>query len=102
MIALTGFETLSGLHGRFGGVDSLDDTKMWGEMISKAERLLIYYCAPPYNSSGIGNYGSGLKDLIILNYGTKAMLPFELSTLYEDSEYAKSDDGRWKYYSRNE
>ena len=60
------------------------------KMIGMAESLLIYYCAPSYNARGI-SYKSleGIDDLIVLNYGSKAMLPYELSTLYERSEYVQ-------------
>jgi hypothetical protein len=64
--------------GRLGGVKQVDDDE-WGGQIDKAERLLIYFCAPPYNSSGLKKYGT-IKDTVVLNFNKKNRLPLEVST----------------------
>lgn len=81
--------------GRIGGIKQPDDED-WVQAIADAERLLIYYCAPPYNSSNINKYGD-IESTIILNHGKKNALPLEVSTLYEESDYVQSDD--WEPYA---
>lgn len=71
--------------GQLGGIENVDDNE-WGQLIDKAERLLIYHCAPPYNSSGLNEYGD-IHDTIVINLNKKNRLPLEVSTFYNDSEY---------------
>ena len=43
--------------GRLGGSDLMPKSKwdMWSDQIDRAERLLIFYCSPPYNSQGLNH-----------------------------------------------
>lgn len=71
--------------GKFGGIKQIDDQK-WSAYIDVAEKLLIYYCSPPYNSSNINDFGK-IKETVVLNFGKKCQLPFEVSTLYWESKF---------------
>lgn len=79
--------------GQFGGLENVDDDE-WGQQIDKAERLLIYFCAPPYNSQGLNDYGD-IHDTIVLNYDKKNRLPLEVSTFYDDTDFWGD---KWKEY----
>lgn len=59
-----------------------DDNDEWNSKIDRAERLLIYFCTPPYNSKNIVSYGE-MKDTILFNYKQRGRIPVEVSTLYE-------------------
>jgi len=63
--------------GRIGGVNPPLSDKIWTESIDCAEKLLIYFCSPPYNSSNINNSGD-YKDKVVLNFGKKNRLPYEV------------------------
>lgn len=56
------------------------------KMIAIAESLLIYYCQPPYNSSQKSGliYEEQLKDknIIVMNFGKRNLLPYEVSTMH--------------------
>ena len=71
--------------GRLGGLRPTarvgDEWKEWEDGISRAERLLIFFCAPPYNSQGLKTYGR-MKPTVVLNYHRRHRLPAEVSTLY--------------------
>lgn len=58
--------------------------------IKEAEKLLIYYCAPPYNSRLIYdiNQGDVFKDenMMVINLWQKHRLPYEVSTLWYYSD----------------
>lgn len=82
--------------GRLGGPDKIDEDT-WGQLIDKAEQLLIYYCAPPYNTQHLNGYGN-IKDTIVLNYDKKNRLPIEVSTFYSDSEFW-DDKETWKEFA---
>ncbi|MBW6484279.1 MAG: hypothetical protein K0B10_14645 [Vicingaceae bacterium] len=71
--------------GRLGGVLQLEIDE-WEKQIDIAERLLIYYCKPPYNSKNLNDYGN-IKDTIVINFAQKNRLPMEVSTFYSDSEF---------------
>ena len=71
--------------GRLGGLENVDDDT-WVQQIKNAEGLLIYHCAPPYNSSGLNGYGD-IHYTIVINLEKKNRLPLEVSTFYNDSEY---------------
>lgn len=64
--------------GRLCGRERPDD-QTWGMQIKRAERLLIFTHAPPWNSSGIDNYGD-VGNLQILNWGNREQLLAEVST----------------------
>jgi hypothetical protein len=68
--------------GRLGGNDKMTESKWdwWSNQIDRAERLLIFYCSPPYNSKGLNHYGE-MDPTIVLNYGKSMRLPFEASNL---------------------
>lgn len=85
--------------GRLGGTDNMTEEryKEWEEKIDRAERLLIYFSAPPYNSMGLKSYGE-TKPTVILNFHKRNRLPLEMSTLYESSLIAK--DPLWKVYGK--
>lgn len=78
--------------GRLGGVGEPRKEKSewqdWEDRISRAERLLIYFCAPPYNSQGLKTYGE-MSPTIVLNYHRRHRLPTEVSTFYEAGDYAR-------------
>jgi hypothetical protein len=69
---------------------------MWSDQIDRAERLLIFYCSPPYNSQGLNDYGK-MEPTVVLNYGKSKRLPYELSNLYEFSTF-ELPDSEWKEY----
>ena len=79
--------------GRLGGDKRVTDNK-WGKMINNAEKILIYFSSPPYNSTNIGDYGK-IKNTIVLNVGKKNRLPFEYSTYYHQTKY---DESKWQLY----
>lgn len=55
--------------------------------ILDAEKLLIYYCAPAYNSNELTDYRkNGTEDIILMNFGRIASLPTEVSSLWYDSD----------------
>lgn len=86
--------------GRLGGTDNMTEEryKEWEEKIDRAERLLIYFSAPPYNSKGLKSYGE-IKPTVILNFHKRNRLPLEMSTLYESSLIVK-DPSLWKVYGK--
>lgn len=57
------------------------------ESISIAEKMLIYYCAPAYNSNELVQLGMKGRHILLLNLGKKSLLPNELSTLWYYSDY---------------
>ena len=80
--------------GRVGGAAQPPNDQEWTNSIKTAERLLIYFCSPPYNSQHLNGYGT-LTDKVVLNFGKKNRIPFEVSTLFLDSEYRRFSE-RWK------
>jgi hypothetical protein len=56
--------------------------------IRKAEALLIYYCAPAYNSSSLSEIKENLitDGIVVRNYGKIGSLPTEVSTMWYDSK----------------
>ena len=82
--------------GRLGGVDSTPSDRNWEDQIDQAERLLIYYCTPPYNSQGLNKLGK-IPTTIVLNYGKRKKLPHEFSNIDELSSYWKNESN-WKLY----
>jgi len=69
----------------------------WCSDIDVAERLLIYFSSPPYNSKNIQSYGDikgDIKNVIVINYKKRNRLPIEVSTYYEDVV----KDPRWHVY----
>ena len=65
--------------GRIAGIATPEDLQ-WGQMISKAERLLIYAHAPAYNAQkSIHSIDADLHDVHIYNWGLHRDLLPELS-----------------------
>jgi hypothetical protein len=81
--------------GRLGGIEPMtkDRYAEWSSEIYMAERLLIYFSSPPYNSHNIQSYGD-VSNVIVINYKKRNRLPIEVSTYYEDA----IKDSRWKVY----
>jgi hypothetical protein len=73
--------------GTFHKEIDLNDNE-WSKQVDKAERLLINYCSPPYNSSNIIKHGIGERT-VVLNFEKKCRLPYEVSNLMELSGYNK-------------
>jgi len=82
--------------GQLGGLKNIDDDE-WSRRINLAERLLIYFCAPPYNTQHLNGYGD-IHNTIILNFDKKNRLPLEVSTFYIDSDFWNEIDV-WKEFS---
>jgi hypothetical protein len=93
--------TLQVYLGRLGGLQPTHDQggewKEWENQIDRVERLLVFFCTPPYNSKGL-NGPVSMRPTIVLNYGLRHRLPLEVSSLYEDGEYASHRD-LWKPYT---
>lgn len=71
------------------------------KVINIAEKLLIYYCQPAYNSSSGADFNEvkveDKTQYIVMNYGHKNLLPYELSTLHFYSKcWYKKDDKEQK------
>lgn len=64
----------------------LCDVKDLGKEIDIAEKLLIYYGSPPYNSYNLIRY-DGIPDVLILNIGRKNRIPYAITSLIDQSEY---------------
>jgi len=87
--------------GRLGGLVPAQkiggEWKNWEDGISRAERLLIYFCAPPYNSQGLKSHGV-TNPTVVLNYHRRHRLPVEVSTLYDTSSYSTQRE-QWKTFT---
>ncbi len=83
--------------GRLGGISKPTD-EQWTVEIDKAERLLIYNCSPPYNTQSISSYGD-IKNTIVLNFGKRHRLPFEVSSFRNDTDFWQ--EGKWRVYREN-
>jgi hypothetical protein len=66
---------------------SEDRDAEWREMIRRSEALLIYFCAPPYNSSGVKTL-TEYKPTIVQNYKRRHRLPPIVSNMYETTPVA--------------
>ena len=84
--------------GRLGGIDKMTESKwgLWDNQIERAEKLLIYHCAPSYNSQCLNGYGK-MPLTIVLNYGKIMRLPFEVSNL---EEFCSIEEPEWKEYGK--
>jgi hypothetical protein len=72
--------------GRLAGTDRMTESCYgeWAEMIGRAEALLIYFCSPPYNSSGIRRLRP-FGPTLVLNFKRRHRLPLMVSNIYEMS-----------------
>src|SRR5690348_14780585 len=63
-------------------------------LIKEAEKLLIYYCSPPYNSSLVYDMNQSEEfkneNVMVINCWQKHRLPYEVSTLWYNSDCWKS------------
>lgn len=82
--------------GHFGAENfCLDDE--WNSQINDAEKILIDFCQPPYNSQGLkGLLGKVDDNTIIFNWGKRHKLPFEVSTIWMQTSKHK---GVWNPFS---
>jgi len=64
----------------------LCDVKDVDQEIDIAEKLLIYYGSPPYNSYNLIKY-DGIPDVLILNIGRKNRIPYSITSLIDQSTY---------------
>lgn len=74
---------LSFYLGRLSGLDLMTEARWpeWNEMIDRAEKLAIFFCAPAYNAQGI----RALKTFgptLVLNHGRHHRLLTEFSNLH--------------------
>jgi len=81
--------------GKLGGIDKISNNK-WAGMINRAEKLLVYFCSPLYNSQYLAGYGQ-MDDTIVLNYYQKKMLPFEVSTFWDKSKALTKEWKEFRY-----
>lgn len=86
--------------GRLGGttVMTKDRWPEWEDQIARAERLLIYFCSPPYNSSGVKTFSS-MRPTMVLNHKRRYRLPQEISTLLWTTTIGTA---AWKVFGSNE
>lgn len=58
--------------------------------IRESEKLLIYYCSPPYNSALVYDLNPNKEfmdeNIMVINLWKKHRLPYEVSTLWYNSE----------------
>lgn len=84
--------------GRLGGIEKIT-TSEWKKTIEKAERLLIFFASPPFNSQFIvgGKSLDNIRATVIINFGKKHRLPLEVSTLSlaEESYFGENN---WQHY----
>lgn len=62
----------------------------WNDQIDRAERLLIFFCSPPYNSKWLKGHGDMPRPTVVLNFMRKHRLPVEVSTLYMSTHCGSS------------
>ena len=89
--------------GRLGGKTDVSKQE-WAASIDTAERLLIYYASPLYNTAG-HEYTSvqNISKTVVVSLGKKNALPIEISTLPDESnawidEYKLGENDVWKFY----
>ncbi len=66
-----------------GRIIDYGDEKLWSNYIDNAERLLIYYHSPPYNTQYINKSGVDEdEDFHVMNLGNYGRLVPEITTSY--------------------
>jgi hypothetical protein len=77
--------------GRLGGIDPMTQAKWddWAGGIIAAEKLLIYFCSPPYNGRGVQNLEVAAPT-IVLNFRRYHRLPRVVTNLYNVSPALES------------
>lgn len=70
--------------GHLCGTEAMTEANwpIWEAMIDRAEALLIFFCSPPYNSSGIRELHD-MPATIVANYKRRHRLPQLVSNIYE-------------------
>lgn len=82
--------------GRLGG-DEQYDFDMWARQIHIVEKILIDHCQPPYNSKLLQGLDNSIDNqTLIINFGKRYKLPFEISTIWRQT---KHNLGLWKPYT---
>jgi hypothetical protein len=79
-------ERVSFYLGRLAALDGAPDPSddEWGRLIRVAEATLIYYCAPPYNSSGVKDspvMRNLLPNSLVINHKCRHHLPLIVSNI---------------------
>lgn len=69
----------------------VDDQKLKEKYIRIAEKLLIYYCVPSYNTNEKTDIAN-IENSIVLNFGRIGSLPTEVSTIWYKSDSWKHID----------
>lgn len=71
--------------GRLGSTGNVNYDE-WSSQIDFAERILINYCSPPYNSKNIQHHGI-IEDtqILVVNFGKRYRLPPIISTIGQES-----------------
>jgi hypothetical protein len=83
--------------GRLGGIEPMTSgkQKLWEDRINRAEKLMIYFCAPPYNAANIKSLPQ-FPPTVVVNYRHRNRLPYLISNI---SEQSPAEDPRFKAYS---
>ena len=69
----------------------------WNNDIDIAERILIDYCQPPFNSQCLNGLSETISNEInVLNFSKRFRLPLVVSSSWRESSYEKK---QWKAYS---
>jgi hypothetical protein len=94
------FQEYSIYLGRFGSSDTKDrNPERWRNYINFSESLLINFCCPAWNTQHINNIRDDIDNKTILfNWGKRHKLPFEISTLYRQSDLECNRD-KWQCFS---
>lgn len=82
--------------GRLAGLEPTTDER-WGELIDRAEAVLIFKLGVPYNSSGITGLPPRFQDkpMVLVNHGRRNRLPECLSTI---TEFINTDTAEFKKF----
>lgn len=79
------FDDVIVYKGEVKSKEIIDDEKLKGKYIGIAEKLLIYYCAPSYNTNEKTDIAK-VESSIVMNFGKIGSLPTEVSTLWYHSK----------------
>lgn len=73
-----------------GEIKNHDKDFLINEDLTEAENLLLYYCAPAYNSYSITDYRN-TKEIVLRNFGKICSIPPELSSSMYNSVMWESE-----------
>ena len=79
--------------GRLGAAAPVDEAA-WSALTEAAERLLVFFHSPPWNSKGVDQHGVA-EPTLVLNLGRSHRLAIEVSTLWSTSSW-DPDGGPWR------